>query len=488
MSKKMIKLLLFVVILLLCAYRVNEVFKFKDINGVYIMKTFYELPKDSVDVLCVGSSTVFVNINPALLYEKYGIAAYNLCGAAQPAWNAYYDIKEALKTQKPKLIVYDAMQLRVSYNDGYQTGSFAIINTYGLKWSANKLDAIKASVPANKFYDYLIGPLQYHGRYKELDRKDFLSYRANPANYKYWKGYYALVDRKIDAKDLVRRDISKIKTPVKLDAKVEEYYRKIIDLADSEKIPLIVVIPPYAFIGSDQQRYFLEAERIAAEYDVPFINFNLLYDELGLDFKTDMADKTHLTLSGSSKYTEYLGKYISDNYGLPDRRGDAKYESWEKNSEYFNEELRMLALMRYKSFKAYMVNIPFDNCVSIITASDAAVWNNLDAESFHRIDPGENMFNPKVIVRHGGDIVYSSCEPGPLVWHKQISGADFAVKSSNGVRYTISVNGKEYQTVANGVNAVVYNTYTNQVSDAAGFDAEKEYALKRSFKRHTLLQ
>mgnify|MGYP000718372696 FL=1 len=46
-------------------------------------------------------------MNTQLLWDEYGMAAYLMTGAEQPLWNSYYNLKEALKNQKPKLVVLD---------------------------------------------------------------------------------------------------------------------------------------------------------------------------------------------------------------------------------------------------------------------------------------------------------------------------------------------------------------------------------------------
>ena len=58
-----------------------------------------------------------------------------------------------------------------------------------------------------------------------------------------------------------------------------------------------------------------------------------MYDELGIDFKTDMAENIHVNFSGSKKLTEYLGNYIVNNYEVTDHRGDSEYSSWDIDAE-----------------------------------------------------------------------------------------------------------------------------------------------------------
>ena len=77
------------------------------------------------------------------MWDEYGIAAYDLGGTIQPLWNTYFYMKEALKTQTPKLIVLDCYTATLT--EEYQEESGMIKNTFGMKFSKNKIDAICAS-------------------------------------------------------------------------------------------------------------------------------------------------------------------------------------------------------------------------------------------------------------------------------------------------------------------------------------------------------
>ena len=81
-----------------------------------------------------------------------------------------------------------------------------------------------------------------------------------------------------------------------------------------------------------------DAER-AAEYGVPFIDYNLMYEELGMDFSADMADDGHLNAPGAAKFTSYFGNYLSEHYDIPDHRGEEAYETWEKDADYIYKRL-----------------------------------------------------------------------------------------------------------------------------------------------------
>lgn len=147
------------------------------------MTNFYEQEKDTIDVLVLGSSHAYSDINPSVLWSEYGIASYDLGGSVQPMWNTYYYLVEALKTQRPRLIILEAFCLNYMYD--YSDDSRIIKNTYGLKWSSNRLDCLRASAPSK---DYWLPLLHEHNRYAAISEEDFRSNLGNPL-YIDWKGF-----------------------------------------------------------------------------------------------------------------------------------------------------------------------------------------------------------------------------------------------------------------------------------------------------------
>ena len=62
-----------------------------------------------------------------------------------------------------------------------------------------------------------------------------------------------------------------------------------------------------------------------------FINFNAHYDQIGLDFETDFNDHSHLNYWGSAKFSNYLGYYLVNEKGLTSKKGQEKYDSWDRH-------------------------------------------------------------------------------------------------------------------------------------------------------------
>lgn len=84
------------------------------------------------------------------------------------------------------------------------------------------------------------------------------------------------------------------------------------------------------------------AERTAGELGAEFVNF---LETDTVDYYTDMYDSdTHLNLSGGRKVSRYLGRLISEEYGIADHREEDGYSSWETDyQEYLKARERQLA-------------------------------------------------------------------------------------------------------------------------------------------------
>ena len=117
MKKKTIvyRFFLFLVFFILLFLVVSEVLKDKRIVQEYDasakVKGFYEDKEDTLDFVFVGSSQLFADIAPAVLFSEYGITSYDFCANEQPLWISYYYIKEALKLPGNKILMKAASKL-----------------------------------------------------------------------------------------------------------------------------------------------------------------------------------------------------------------------------------------------------------------------------------------------------------------------------------------------------------------------------------------
>ena len=189
MRKKWIRGGIFLCLVLLLLSNLNRILCVKSPHGVDQARYLYVQPKNKIDVLFLGSSHVHCNVNTQLLWDEYGMAAYLMTGAEQPLWNSYYNLKEALKTQKPKLVVLD-MFCPSRFYDDFQPG-WADENLDGMRISLNKLEAVYTSVQEEQSH-FFLGFTEYHSRYDQLTTEDFQNFVWNRKTQERWKGYTPL--------------------------------------------------------------------------------------------------------------------------------------------------------------------------------------------------------------------------------------------------------------------------------------------------------
>lgn len=283
--------------------------------GCIQLADFYRLEEDTVDVLFVGSSHVYYSINTCNLYDDYGIASYLLASPAQPVWISYYFLQEALKTQSPRLVVFDVCTLYKKQSD---VGAASLPSLISMKPSREKWKAIRAVNQEEKLLDAISAFFSfpyYHTRYDELTRQDY----ENTKRVRYQKN-----------------------------------------------IPLLLVNSPYLNQTEEKQKAYNYVFAIAKEYNIPFLDSNFV-KEMQIDFAKDLLEPSHLNYYGSEKYTDYLAKWIKAHCPLPDRRADKRYQSWEEMSRKFEHtELYGRALQAISTASDYRNAVrSLDECVVV---------------------------------------------------------------------------------------------------------------------------
>lgn len=168
--QKAVKVLAFLLVLALCYGLMDQVLKIKTDDMVSMVK-LRQLPPDTVDVLFVGSSHIGMNIDNQQIYDEFGISSFDLWVGMQPLWNSYYYLKEALRYQKPKVVMVDVFLAGTSAE--YSLNTVAMKNIQYLSMGVDKLKAALDSFPAwQDAVEAVWGMPFYHERYDELVQDD----------------------------------------------------------------------------------------------------------------------------------------------------------------------------------------------------------------------------------------------------------------------------------------------------------------------------
>ena len=109
---------------------------------------------------------------------------------------------------------------------------------------------------------------------------------------------------------------------------------ELLDYLKENDLNALFVVCPYSITAEDYAKYNTMSD-IVSGYGYDFLNTNDYYDEMGIDFSTDFYNINHVNSLGARKYTDFLGNYLSQNYNLPDHRGDAAYSEWQTLAENY---------------------------------------------------------------------------------------------------------------------------------------------------------
>ncbi len=332
MKRKRLVQIAFILLTFVFLWYLDGVLCIKSRHGVDQARALYYQPRDSVDVVMMGSSHIHCDIDTGLLWEKYGIASYDYSAAEQPLWCTYYYLKEFCKYQKPKVIVLD-LYSPAHFKDDYQY-TWLRENLYGMRFSINKLQMLYDSVEPEKFGEFFPSFATYHSRFTELTGDDFLYPVTARKRLSTFKGFTPYLKRNAQIRPALDEKASFGTT-----VKSEMYLTKIIEYAKEHDIELFLIVTPYITNDEDETIYN-RIKEIAEYYDLQFNSTNYDYDEIGLDFAQDFNDESHLNYWGAYKFTDYLGGQLKSRYDIPDRRGEGGYETWQANFEEIAEYVK----------------------------------------------------------------------------------------------------------------------------------------------------
>lgn len=90
--------------------------------------------RDSLDVLYLGTSLVYCDVIPAVVWKETGLTSYVMAGALQSLPLTYYYLREACKTQSPQAVVVELNAIYFPrYADSIRTSLLY------MPWSENRL-------------------------------------------------------------------------------------------------------------------------------------------------------------------------------------------------------------------------------------------------------------------------------------------------------------------------------------------------------------
>lgn len=287
---------------------------------------YYGETKDH-DVVFIGDCEVYSNFSPMEMYRQQGITAYVRGTSQQLIWQSYYILKETLKYETPKVVVYNVNAMR--YAEPIKE-EFNRLTIDEMRWSAEKVGIIRASMMEEEtFASYVFPILRYHSRFQHLTKEDFqylFKDRDNTFN-GYLMKTEVLPVGKLPAKRPLASDT--------FGDVCYDYLEKMTQLCKEKGVQLVLIkapsLYPYWYEEHDAQ-----IRDFAAKWNLAYYDLTKEIETIGLDFSQDTYDAgLHLNLSGATKLSGYFAQLLVEKHGLTDRRGEPEI------AIVYNEKLRL---------------------------------------------------------------------------------------------------------------------------------------------------
>ena len=306
------------------------------------LKGFYLEENDSLDIVFMGASEVYSDFAPGYAYSSNNITSYLFSTQSNSILNYKAQLKNILSRQNPDLIVIE-LNGALYDNDG-ETTKEANLRNYA---DNVPLDTIKAEWIAQyggeNTLEYIFPLIKYHSTWKDIP--DDMLYQKTVADdrlrgYSYLKGIlneariFQSTQRSMNS--MLQKSAGSKKPLGTLE---EQALRELLEFCRDEQLDNVVFTRfPHIVV----MRTFSRFERsntvadIVNEYGYDYLNFELNYEQTGLDETTDFYNLDHLNVYGQKKFTDYLTRYLIDNYGLKAReQSDAQKAKWQECADYY---------------------------------------------------------------------------------------------------------------------------------------------------------
>ena len=241
---------------------------------------------DDMDVIVAGDSEAMVMVSTNILMDEAGISSFNCNQLGARVSETYFCMNKLLKKQHPQV----------------ETNIITQDTTFNTEVHLTYNAMMQEAFPYIKYHS------NWRRRYGFEDLPGYSEYRGFEEIY--------VVDPYYGDEYMFETEDRYNVNPIAM-----YYLDKIRELCDDKGITLILVTSPSVVNMNYSKHNTLQD--YADKYNLKYIDFNLMTEELGLDWTNDTGDAgDHINAYGTEKTTRYLMEYLNENFDLPDHRED----------------------------------------------------------------------------------------------------------------------------------------------------------------------
>ena len=196
--------------------------------------------------------------------------------------------------------------------------------TDNMNYSWNRINLINKTIKdwptrATYYFDIIF----YHDNWELFDRAA-LNYVDNKDSHwlNGWRNVFTVKEVELPQ----NKEITERK---KVSQTSETVLRSFLEKCKKEEINVLFVASPWKLSENEMKQNNYIGD-IIKESGFQFLDCNMLYEEIGLDPKTDFYNNRHTNVWGSEKFTRYLAEYMKDTYEIGVSHTDQVVEKWNK--------------------------------------------------------------------------------------------------------------------------------------------------------------
>lgn len=325
-----IKCLLISTLFIGCYQFLNKVFYNRE---VFRNPQFHSFPENSLDVLVLGSSHAQYSFQPGIFYADTGLYSFILGSACQPLEVSVEMLKEAYKTQSPKLVileVFTAMPMK----DMCHGDECYVIAQYQMR-DEEKYNTI-SYLPDDKRKLYQNDFLIHHNDWKTMEdlsyfKKENMNYPKKDISGSF--GYVLLEPKPIENFWPPNQKSESIS--VSLRKNDQENLNRIFNLCRIHGSKLLLYKTPIDGLDNENYAYLDAVWEWAKARGVSYIDMISDYEKVNVRMELDV-ESFHANLKGANLITQYLVNQIQqDGYSFTHQEVEVLDEAYRKNSDGF---------------------------------------------------------------------------------------------------------------------------------------------------------
>ncbi len=447
---------------------------------------FYDQPKNSIETVFLGASVVKDGVSPSLLYEQYGISAFNLATARQTVFDSYCWAQEAHRRNPAalKTVFLEASSLRAHMDDKFG------LTLRSMKMSPLKLRAFWefAGGDLSDFFSKLSNFVSYHDRWDEIEAEDFekLHTDANTGG----RGYYF-------NRAFYRAGKSPHANPTVLDSEAApaalneismDYFERLAAFCKEKGLKLILFKTP---CNNWSPALHNAIQQVADRHRLDFMDFNYApyFNELNFIHGFDQADSSHLNYYGAHKLTMRLGHYLSTRYHATDFRGKEGFAHLERELRQYQQRYQLpSALWSADTIVTFLEQAMRENATILIAVQDEGSRRLLPQQRHALKKMGLPLLadlelnDSYLAVIENGVVVYEQRQAAkesdqPLVYRGTLPGGKRYIAKSGGYYSgnlsSLRIDGEEHSPARQGINLAVYHNELETVVHSDFFETYK---------------